>query len=70
MLDLGCGPGALMHLLQEIGVDADGIDYNEMSLKLATPEVSDRIAIGDVADPSIKPADASTWSSAAKCSST
>ena len=54
VIDLGCGPGALMHLLHEIGVEADGIDYNEMSLKLATPEVKDRIAIGDAADTSIK----------------
>ena len=54
VIDLGCGPGALMHLLQEIGVEADGIDYNEMSLKLATPEVRDRIAIGDATDSSIK----------------
>jgi ubiquinone/menaquinone biosynthesis C-methylase UbiE len=54
VIDLGCGPGALMHLLQEIGVEADGIDYNEMSLKLATPEVRDRIAIGDASDASIK----------------
>ena len=54
VIDLGCGPGALMHLLHEIGVEADGIDYNEMSLKLATPEVRDRIAIGDASDASIK----------------
>ena len=55
-LDLGCGPGALMHLLLELGVEADGIDYNEMSLRLATPEVRDRIAIGDASDTSIKDA--------------
>src|ERR1044072_9109253 len=54
VIDLGCGPGALMHLLHEIGVEADGIDYNEMSLKLATPEVRDRIAIGDATDPSVR----------------
>src|SRR5687768_3125520 len=54
VIDLGCGPGALMHLLQEIGVEADGIDYNEMSLKLATPEVRDRIAIGDAWNASLK----------------
>ena len=53
VVDLGCGPGALMHLLHEVGVHADGIDYNEMSLKLATPEVKDRIAIGDATDMSI-----------------
>ena len=55
-LDLGCGPGTLMHLLQELGVDADGIDYAESSLRLATPEVRDKIAIGHVGDPTLKPA--------------
>ena len=55
VIDLGCGPGALMHLLHEIGVEADGIDYNETSLQLATPEVRDRITIGDVTDATIKP---------------
>jgi ubiquinone/menaquinone biosynthesis C-methylase UbiE len=49
VIDLGCGPGALMHLLQEIGVMADGVDYNEHSLLLATPEVKDRITIADAA---------------------
>jgi SAM-dependent methyltransferase len=49
VLDLGCGPGALMHLLHEIGVHADGVDYNEHSLVLATPEVKDRISIADAA---------------------
>ena len=57
-LDLGCGPGALMHLLWELGVDCDGIDFAESSLTLATPQVRDRITIGDVADPALKPADA------------
>ena len=55
VIDLGCGPGALMHLLYELGVEADGIDYNETSLQLATPEVRDRISIGDAADTTIKP---------------
>jgi SAM-dependent methyltransferase len=54
VVDLGCGPGALMHLLHELGIEADGIDYNEMSLKLATPEVRDRIAIGDATDASVR----------------
>jgi SAM-dependent methyltransferase len=58
VLDLGCGPGALMHLLWELGVDVEGIDYAESSLALATPEVRDRIVIGDVADPALKPASA------------
>ncbi len=57
-LDLGCGPGALMHLLWELGVDVAGIDFAESSLTLATPEVRDRITIGDVADATLLPADA------------
>ena len=57
-LDLGCGPGALMHLLWEIGVECDGIDFAESSRQLATPEVRDRISIGYVGDPTLKPADA------------
>ena len=58
VLDLGCGPGALMHLLWEIGVNVDGIDFAESSLRLATPDVRGRIAIGQVTDPTLKPADA------------
>lgn len=55
VLDLGCGPGALMHLLWEIGVHADGIDFAPGSLQLATPEVRDRIMVGQVTDPSLMP---------------
>ena len=58
VMDLGCGPGALMHLLWELGVDVEGIDFAESSKHIATPEVRDRIAIGDVADPALKPANA------------
>ena len=57
-LDLGCGPGALMHLLWELGVDIEGIDFAESSRRLATPEVRDRITIGNVTDPGLKPAGA------------
>lgn len=56
VLDLGCGPGALMHLLWELGVQADGIDFAESSRQLATPEVRDRITVGQVTDPTLKPA--------------
>ncbi len=58
VLDLGCGPGALMHLLWELGVDVEGIDFTESSRQLATPQVRDRIAVGDVTDPTLKPAEA------------
>ena len=58
VLDLGCGPGALMHLLWELGVDVEGIDFAESSRHLATPEMRDRIVIGDVDDLSLKSANA------------
>ncbi len=57
VLDLGCGPGALMHLLAELGVDVEGIDFSESSLQLASPLVRDRIAIGTTYD-ELKPANA------------
>lgn len=55
VLDLGCGPGALMHLLGELGVDVDGIDFAQSSKELATPQVRDRITVGQVADATLKP---------------
>jgi SAM-dependent methyltransferase len=55
-LDLGCGPGALMHLLWELGVDVEGIDFAESSRQIATPETRARIAIGQVTDPTLRPA--------------
>ena len=58
VLDLGCGPGALMHLLWELDVDVEGIDFAESSRQLATPQVRDRIAVGAVTDPTLKPAGA------------
>jgi SAM-dependent methyltransferase len=58
VLDLGCGPGALMHLLWELGVNVEGIDFAESSRQLATPQVRDRITVGYVGDPTIKPANA------------
>ena len=57
-LDLGCGPGALMHLLWELGVDVEGIDFAESSPRLATKEVRDRITVGQVTDPTLKSANA------------
>ena len=57
-LDLGCGPGALMHLLWELGVNCEGIDFSESSRRFASPQVRDRITVGQITDPTVKPAGA------------
>jgi cytidyltransferase-like protein len=57
VLDVGCGPGALLYLLQEVGVVADGIDFAPSTRELAPPEVRDRIMVGPVTEPSL-PSDA------------
>jgi len=50
VMDMGCGPGALMYLLQEIDVTADGVDFSATSKEIAPPEVADRIRIGSIID--------------------
>jgi SAM-dependent methyltransferase len=50
VLDIGCGPGALMYLLHELGVFADGVDFSPQCRTLAPPEVRDRIVVGSVTD--------------------
>jgi len=54
-LDVGCGPGALMFLLQEAGVIADGVDYAPSCRELAPPEVADRITIASIVDDPVYP---------------
>jgi SAM-dependent methyltransferase len=53
VLDMGCGPGALMYLLAELGVEADGIDFSPEIKALAPPEVRDRIIVGEVTEPHV-----------------
>jgi cytidyltransferase-like protein len=53
VLDMGCGPGALMYLLHELGVSCDGVDFSARSRELAPPEMRDRITIGSVTDVAI-----------------
>lgn len=48
VLDMGCGPGMLMALLDEIGVHADGIDFSNDIKALAPDSVRDRIIVGFV----------------------
>ena len=50
ILDMGCGPGALMFLLHELGVNADGVDFAPASKELAPVEVRDRIRLGSATD--------------------
>jgi SAM-dependent methyltransferase len=49
-LDVGCGPGFLMYFLYELGVEVDGIDYSEETVRLAPAEVRDRIKVGSVTE--------------------
>jgi SAM-dependent methyltransferase/glycerol-3-phosphate cytidylyltransferase-like family protein len=53
VLDMGCGPGALLYLLEEVGIVADGIDFAASTRELAPPSVRDRIMVGALTDPNI-----------------
>lgn len=48
VLDVGCGPGFLMTLLLELGVEVDGVDYSPSSLTLAPEAARSRITIESV----------------------
>lgn len=50
-LDLGCGPGILMALLQEQGVQVEGLDFSPGSRQVAPESVKDRIHLGSVTAP-------------------
>lgn len=50
VVDLGCGPGILMYLLDEVGVRADGVDLSPSSRDIAPREVRDRIKLGSIVD--------------------
>ncbi len=51
VVDMGCGPGALMYLLHELGVEVAGVDFSPESKRIAPVEVRDRIHIGSVFEP-------------------
>ena len=50
LLDAGCGPGFLMHMLNEIGVDVVGIDASPAGLSSAPGDVKNKIVLGSVLD--------------------
>jgi SAM-dependent methyltransferase len=50
VLDMGCGPGALMYLLHELGVDVDGIDFSNEVKALAPEAVRERIKVAPVTE--------------------
>lgn len=47
-LDVGCGNGALMLFLQELGLEVDGLDISEDAKRNAPKSISDRIQILDL----------------------
>ncbi len=70
VLDMGCGPGILVYLLDEVGVTADGIDFGARHARDGTAG-GPRSHLGR--RPGRRPTcptTPTTWSSAARCSST
>jgi ubiquinone/menaquinone biosynthesis C-methylase UbiE len=49
-LDMGCGPGALMLFLHELGVECHGIDGSKTSKDIAKDEISKLIKISDICE--------------------
>lgn len=50
VLDVGCGMGALMLFLQELGINVHGIDFSQAAKNMAVPAVREQIIIGDVTE--------------------
>jgi len=48
LLDVGCGPGLLVLMLREIGVEASGFDASEFALSTAPIEVRPFLLKGDI----------------------
>ncbi len=45
VLDIGCGPGALMYFLHELGVGCDGVDASPHIKEMAPMEIRERISL-------------------------
>ena len=50
ILDFGCGPGALLYFLWELGAHAEGLDHSDYARQAAPPEVRERIHVMGVED--------------------
>ena len=50
VLDVGCGPGALMYFLDELGLECYGIDFSKAARSMAPKEVRDNIVVGSVCE--------------------
>lgn len=48
VLDIGCAHGFLVQYLVSLGIDAYGIDSSEYAISQASPEIADRLILGDV----------------------
>ncbi len=48
VIDLGCGPGCLMALLSEVGINADGIDGSPSSPRIAPECIREKIQVGPI----------------------
>jgi len=52
-LDLGCGPGSLMMLLTELGLEVEGVDFSPAAQRLAPDAIKEKIHIGSVVCPDL-----------------
>lgn len=50
VLDVGCGPGALMYFLYELGIECYGIDFSKTAKELSPPEIKNNIIIAPVTE--------------------
>ncbi|WP_210412076.1 methyltransferase domain-containing protein [Thermosulfuriphilus ammonigenes] len=50
VLDVGCGPGALMYFLYELGIETYGIDFSQAAKDLAPKEVRSNIVVAPVTE--------------------
>jgi SAM-dependent methyltransferase len=55
VLDVGCGPGALVFFLHELGVDVRGVDYSADCARLAPEEIRQRITVASIVDDPVYP---------------